>query len=122
MSAPRFLILLAGLAAFLAPGAGAVAAAELIVIEKAGCPFCVRFEKEVGRLYDRTDEGKRAPLRRVDNEKAFPDDLRFVTPERITPTFVLVDGGREIARLRGYPGEDFFYAALGTMLAKLPEK
>ena len=95
-------------------------AAELLVLEKAGCPYCVRFEAEVGRIYDRTAEGRRAPLRRLDNEAPFPEAYRFVAPDRITPTFVLVDGGREIARLRGYPGEDFFYGALGVMLEKLP--
>lgn len=118
MSLSRRLSPILGLAVLFAPYPAA--AAELVVLEKAGCPFCVRFETEVGRVYDKTDEGKRAPLRRVDNEKPYPADLAFVTPDRITPTFVLVDQGREIARLRGYPGEDFFYAALGTMLAKLP--
>lgn len=118
MSFRRSLLFLFGIAVAMVP-AGATAA-ELLVLEKAGCPFCIRFEQEVGRIYDRTDEGKRAPLKRLDNEKPYPDAYRFVVPDRITPTFVLVEGGREIARLRGYPGEDFFYAALGTMLAKLP--
>ena len=122
MSASRYASLLFGLAASIAPLAGGAAAtaAELVVLEKAGCPYCVRFEREVGKTYDKTDEGKLAPLKRIDNEKPFPEDYRFVSPDRITPTFVLIDQGREIGRLRGYPGEDFFYAALGTMLAKLP--
>ena len=37
-----------------------------------------------------------------------------------TPTFVLIDDGREIARLIGYPGEDFFWPILADHLAKLP--
>ncbi len=124
MSAPRFTSLLFALVASVAPlvGSAAAIAAELVVLEKAGCPYCIRFEREVGKTYDKTDEGKRAPLKRIDNEKPFPEDYRFVSPDRITPTFVLVDQGREIGRLRGYPGEDFFYAALGTMLEKLPGK
>ena len=120
MSLRRSLFVLSAVAVALAPVAAA--AAELLVLEKAGCPYCIRFEQEVGRIYDRTDEGKRAPLKRLDNEKPYPEAYRHVVPDRITPTFVLVDDGREIARLRGYPGEDFFYAALGTMLAKLPGK
>jgi hypothetical protein len=120
MSAPRLASLVLALAVAVAPTA--TSAAELLVLERAGCPYCVRFEKEVGRIYDRTDEGRRAPLRRIDIEKPFPAEYRFVTPDRITPTFVLVDDGHEVARLRGYPGEDFFYGALGTMLEKLPAK
>ena len=42
-------------------------------------------------------------------------------PERFTPVFVLIDNGREIGRIRGYPGEDHFWGLLGTLLAKLPE-
>ncbi|WP_333826114.1 thioredoxin family protein [Pinisolibacter sp.] len=124
MSVPRFASLLFALTASMVPLAGGAAAiaAELVVLEKAGCPYCARFEREVGKTYDKTDEGKQAPLKRIDNEKPFPEDYRFVSPDRITPTFVLVDQGREIGRLRGYPGEDFFYAALGTMLEKLPGK
>jgi hypothetical protein len=124
MPVPRFTSLFFGLVASgaLLVGSAAAIAAELVVLEKAGCPYCARFEKEVGKTYDKTDEGQRAPLKRIDNEKPFPEDYRFVSPDRITPTFVLVDQGREIGRLRGYPGEDFFYAALGTMLEKLPAK
>jgi hypothetical protein len=32
---------------------------------------------------------------------------------------VLVDGGREIGRIRGYPGEDHFWGLLGALLKKL---
>ena len=33
-----------------------------------------------------------------------------------TPTFVLVREGRELARIEGYPGEDFFWGLLAAML------
>lgn len=98
-----------------------VVAAELVVLERAGCPWCVRFEAEAGKIWEKTDEGRRAPLRRVAIDAPVPADYAFLLPERITPTFVLVHQGREIARLRGYPGADFFWAHVGTMLAQLPE-
>ena len=37
-----------------------------------------------------------------------------------TPTFVLMDGGREIGRIVGYPGEDFFWSLLGELVQRLP--
>ena len=112
------------LALALSLGFGAVrpvAAAELVVLERAGCPWCVRFEAEAGKIWEKTDEGRRAPLKRVAIDAPVPADYAFLLPERITPTFVLVHEGREIARLRGYPGADFFWAHVGTMLARLPE-
>jgi len=32
---------------------------------------------------------------------------------------VLVDHGREIGRIRGYPGEDHFWGLLGVLMKKL---
>ena len=70
-------------------------------------------------IYGKTDEGKRAPLRRVDIKDKLPADLSFIQVERMTPLFVLVDRGREIGRIRGYPGDDNFWGLLGMMMQKL---
>ena len=32
-------------------------ALELVVFERAGCPWCQRFDAEIGRIYAATDEG-----------------------------------------------------------------
>jgi thioredoxin-related protein len=104
--------------ALLATRAGA---AELVMFEDAGCVWCARFNAEVAPIYPKTDEGKRAPLRRVDSGGALPADLAFITPERLTPLFVLVDGGREIGRIRGYPGDDHFWGLLGVLMTKLDD-
>jgi hypothetical protein len=100
---------------------GSVAsAAELVMFERAGCPYCAQFDREIGPIYDKTDEGKAARLRRVDIHAPIPPDLRSVTVERITPVFVLVDHGREIGRIRGYPGEDNFWGLLAGMIGDVP--
>jgi thioredoxin-related protein len=96
-----------------------VQAAELIMFEQKGCVWCRRFDREVAPAYDKTAEGKRAPLRRVDIDKPQPQDLAFVRRERFTPVFVLVDNGREFGRIRGYPGDTFFWGLLANMLEKL---
>jgi thioredoxin-related protein len=90
------------------------------MFERAGCPYCAQFDREIGPIYDKTDEGKAAPLRRVDIHAPIPPDLRSVTVERITPVFVLVDHGREIGRIRGYPGEDNFWGLLAGMIGDVP--
>ena len=41
------------------------------------------------------------------------DDLTF------TPTFAVVENGWEVGRIRGYPGDDFFWGLLGQILARL---
>jgi Thioredoxin len=114
---PRFAGALT-LAVALLMGASA-SAAELVMFSRAGCPYCAQFEREIGPIYQKTDEGKAAPLRRVDINAPIPADLRAVTVERITPVFVLVDRGREIGRIRGYPGEDNLWGLLAGLIGDL---
>lgn len=94
-------------------------AAELIMYEQAGCAWCKRFNEEIAPAWPNTDQGKRAPLRRVDIHQPAPEDLAGIVVERFTPTFVLVDDGKEIGRLRGYPGDEFFWHLIDEMLGKL---
>jgi thioredoxin-related protein len=94
-------------------------AAELVMFEQAGCEWCAAFDREIAPIYPKTEEGRRAPMRRVDIAQPLPQDLAFIAVERLTPLFVLVDNGREIGRIRGYPGEDNFWGLLGILMKKL---
>jgi hypothetical protein len=94
-------------------------AAELVMFEQAGCVWCETFDREIAPVYAKTDEGRRAPLRRVDVAGPVPQEFGFIDVEKLTPLFVLVDNGREIGRIRGYPGEDNFWGLLGTLIKKL---
>ena len=94
-------------------------AAELVMFEQAACPWCQVFNREIAPSYKKTDEGLRAPLRRIDIDKPLPPDLAFIQVERLTPLFVLVDKGREIGRIRGYPGEESFWMQLSVLFQKL---
>jgi hypothetical protein len=94
-------------------------AAELIMFEQAVCPWCQAFDREIAPTYKKTEEGLRAPLRRVDIDKPVPPDLSFIQVERLTPLFVLVDKGREIGRIRGFPGIESFWMQLAVLFNKL---
>jgi hypothetical protein len=106
-------------AMFIALSAAQACAAELVMFDRAGCSWCEAFDREIAPVYGKTDEGKRAPLRRVNIDAAPPADLAFVEVERLAPLFVLVDQGREIGRIRGYPGDDNFWGLLGALIKKL---
>jgi len=108
-------------AVFIALSVSSARAAELVMFEQAGCAWCEAFDREIAPIYGKTDEGARAPLRRVNSSQAVPPELGFIDVERLTPLFVLVDNGREIGRIRGYPGEDSFWGLLGVLIKKLDE-
>lgn len=119
-AAPRFFVLRVvlialGLFALAAPAGGA----ELIMFERAGCPYCARWNREIAPIYPKTAEGRRAPLRRVDIAQARPGDLSRIGTIVYTPTFVLIDGGREIGRIVGYSGDEMFWSLLAELMAKL---
>ena len=99
-----------------APPAGA---AELVMFEQKGCVWCQRFDRDIAPAYDKTAEGQRAPLRRVDTAGPVPQDLGFIKRERFTPVFVLIDQGREFGRIRGYPGDIFFWGLLANLIERL---
>lgn len=89
---------------------------QLIMAEEAGCIWCARWNKEIAPIYPKSPEGQAAPLRRIDIHDPLPDDIAVESRLTYTPTFVLVRDGQELARIEGYPGEDFFWGLLGRML------
>ncbi len=111
---------LAGFLLFAIAPANALKAAELVMFEEAGCMWCQRWNEEIGVVYDRTSQGRLAPLRRLDANQPLPPDLRGLDRASYTPTFVLVEDGRDIGRILGYPGEHFFWGMLDKLIAKLP--
>lgn len=102
----------------LAPSAAM--AAELVMFTRDGCPWCARFEREVAPAYHLTDEGKRAPLRRIEVRPGGAHFPGLAAPVIAAPTFVLLDEGREVGRITGYGGDDAFWGLLGKMLADMP--
>jgi len=92
---------------------------ELIMFNSPACEYCEMWEDEVGIIYDKTDEAKTAPVRRIFIGDAEKSQLK-IRPIIYTPTFVLVNQGKEIGRIVGYGGEAFFWGFLEQILKKLP--
>ena len=86
----------------------------LLMAEEDGCYWCARWNAEISHIYPKTDEGRAAPLQRYDLHGETPD-VEFLKRVHFTPTFILVENGREIGRIEGYPGEDFFWGLLTMM-------
>ena len=90
---------------------------QLIMFDQPFCEYCELWEEQVGVTYPKTVEGKFAPLKRVHISKSYKDyKIRGVV---YTPTFVVIEDGREIGRLVGYINEDFFWTMLAPLLKKV---
>ena len=90
-------------------------AAELVMVERDGCTWCARWDAEIAPIWPKTEEGRRAPLRRVDIGDA-GDAVELQSRVIFTPTFLLVEDGRELERIEGYAGDEFFWVLVKAML------
>jgi hypothetical protein len=100
--------------------ATAAPALELLLFRRAGCPWCAAWDREVGPIYPKTELGRRVPIRFVDLDRGGDAKVALASPVRYSPTFVLVEAGREIGRIEGYPGEDFFWGRLEALVPPPP--
>ena len=75
-----------------------------------------RWQAEIGPIYPKTAEGRAVHLRHMDISVRNPQDFTLARRVSFTPTFVLVDEGREVDRIEGYPGEELFWWRLTAML------
>lgn len=107
-----------------AAGAGGVAHApdwqeqplRLVMVEREGCYYCARWDAEIGPGFDKSPQGRRAPLMRVDIDGPWPDGIVLDAAPVLTPTFILLERGVEMGRIEGYVGAKYFYPVLDKMM------
>lgn len=97
--------------------APAIADPILLMAEKDGCYWCAKWHEEIGPIYPNTAEGRAAPLQTY-NLRGDAPDVAFDKKVHFTPTFILVDDRKELGRIEGYPGEDFFWGLLSMMFER----
>jgi len=107
------------LAAVILTASGAIArAAELVMFHSKSCPWCAAWDRDIGKVYDKTNEARVLKLRRVDADRETDGGVKLARPVEVTPTFVIVACGREVGRILGYPGEDHFWGLLGMEIER----
>ncbi len=84
-----------------------------------GCPWCAKWDREIGPIYSKTEFSRRASLRLINLDRD-PAPTIVHAPIHYSPTFVLVEGGKELGRIEGYPGDEFFWVRLQNLLELLP--
>jgi thioredoxin-related protein len=82
---------------------------ELVMVEREGCQYCIRWKNEIGPIYPKTAAGEFAPLRMIDLDETRKNPAPYKFPVVYTPTFILMENGVEISRIEGYASQDFFW-------------
>ncbi len=98
-------------------------AAELLYFFSPTCGYCRAFDEEVAGIYPRTDAGTIAPMRRIEVDPETFEALEAGLPFEAgtVPTFILVDEGKEVARLNGYSGDELFWMSMQRLLDLLDQ-
>ena len=85
---------------------------KLLMITADYCIYCQIWEKEIGKIYPKTEISKSFPLERIElDEYLFDNDINDNNnyESKITPTFVFYRGNNEIGRITGYSNAEMFW-------------
>ena len=62
-----------------------------------------------------------APLHRINIHSKQSNEIILNSTPQFTPTFIIINNNKEVGRIEGYPGDDFFWALIDKILSKIPE-
>ena len=89
---------------------------KLLMITADYCVYCQIWEKEIGKIYPKTDIAKSFPLERIElDEHSIRNDLDS-NETKITPTFVFFKEKEEIGRIIGYSSAEMFWWQVDEIL------
>ena len=101
-------------------------ALELLMAHNPGCGICQKFINEVAVDYNDSEASKTLPLIIIsvyDQPEWFKEAYRIgkIKTIRGTPTFIIWNGRKELARLVGYRNKEKWYEQINTWATAIKE-
>ncbi len=93
---------------------------ELIVMEAPGCTYCELFRRDVLPSYQASERAKDMPIRFLDINDAIPEALGLDSDIDIVPTFVVIKNHKEVGRIPGYMGPEYFFHSINHLVSTAP--
>ena len=84
-------------------------AEKLYMLTDKNCLYCMVWEKEIGKIYPKTDISKQYPLTRVFVNNDVKNLKQKIFKTNLTPTFVFYSAGKEIGRIEGFSNPEMFW-------------
>lgn len=94
---------------FLSTAAKVYAESKLYMLTDDKCMYCIVWEKQIGKIYAKTDISKKFPLHRVYINEINKFEKKMLFNTNITPTFVFYTNEKEIGRISGYSNPEMFW-------------
>ena len=89
---------------------------KLLMITADYCVYCQIWEKEIGKIYPKTDISKSFPLERIELDEYSISNDSDNYEIKITPTFVFFKEKEEIGRIIGYSSAEMFWWQVDEIL------
>ena len=81
----------------------------MIMITDKNCLYCIVWEKQIGKIYPKTEIAKKFQLHRIE-VKNFVNYTKYdLKKTNITPTFIFIKNDNEAGRIEGYTNPEMFW-------------
>jgi len=94
----------------------ALAKNQLIMVTDKNCIFCIVWEKEIGKIYPKTEIAKTFPLKRIEIKDFNKNLFTGLKKVNVTPTFIFIKNKKEKGRIYGYSNPEMFWWRIDEIL------
>ena len=91
---------------------------KLYMLTDDKCIYCIVWEKQIGKIYSKTDISKAFPLHRIQINEIHKLEKKALFNTNITPTFVFYRNDKEIGRIKGYSNPEMFWWQVDEIIEK----
>ena len=91
---------------------------KLLMLTDKKCMYCMVWEKQIGKIYNKIEISNIYPLKRYETSEINENFKNKIFKTSITPTFVFFDNGKEVGRIIGYTNPEMFWWQVDEILEK----
>ena len=81
----------------------------LLMITEKTCLICMVWEKQIGKIYPKTEIANKFPLSRIEIKDFVDYSKHKLKKTNITPTFIFIRNDSEKGRIEGYTSPEMFW-------------
>ena len=81
----------------------------LLMITDKTCLICMVWEKQIGKIYPKTEIANKFPLSRIEIKDFVNYSKHKLKKTNITPTFIFILNNNEQGRIQGYTSPEMFW-------------
>ena len=81
----------------------------MIMITDKNCLYCIVWEKQIGKIYPKTEISKKFSLHRIEVKNFLNYTKYNLKKTNITPTFIFIKNDIEVGRIEGYTNPEMFW-------------